>query len=188
MILHLFIYPIQFLLTYGYLGLFLWSVLEGEIGLMLAGWLARHGEVFSFDKVVLVATLGALIGDTITFSIGRFFESKVKRWLDSHPTKKEKALRWIREYGPYVIIFERFIYGTHIPVLLLFGMSGYSYRRFYFFDIIGVTLWALTFTFIGYFFGDRAIQLILFIQKNIFTLLIFGAFALFYYQNTQRWK
>ncbi len=172
MLLHLFGYPVHFLLSYGYFGLFLWSVLEGEIGLMLAGWLARHGEVFTFDKVVIIATIGALIGDTITFSIGRFFEKRAKQWLDSHPDKKRKALAWIKKYGPFVIVFERFIYGTHIPVLLIFGMSGYRYERFYLYDSIGVILWAITFTSIGYLFGDKAIDLIIFVQKNILSAIL----------------
>jgi membrane protein DedA with SNARE-associated domain len=40
MFLKLFTYPIKFLVFDGYLGLFIWSILEVEIGLILAGWLA----------------------------------------------------------------------------------------------------------------------------------------------------
>ncbi len=171
MILELFAYPVRLLLAHGYIALFIWSVMEGEIGLVLAGWLAQQGRVFSYEDVIWVATVGALIGDTITFSIGKFFEKKALTWLDAHPDKKQLAHRWIRRYGPFIIIFERFIYGTHIPVLLTLGLTGYSYLKFYFYEIIGVVLWAVTFTSIGYYFGDTAIQFIVLIQKNMLALL-----------------
>ncbi len=183
MLLHLFSYPLHLLLTHGYAALFIWSILEGEIGLMLAGWLAKHHEIFTYDKVIFVAIIGALIGDSITFTFGRLFKQRAQAWLDAHPAQKQKALSWLHKYGAYIIIFERFIYGTHIPVLLTIGMSGFSVLRFYLFDIIGVILWALTFTSIGYFFGDSAIQLILFIQKDLLALLFLLAILWLFFKN-----
>ncbi len=176
-ILTLFEYPIQLLLHYGYHALFVWSVLEGEIGLMLSGWLASLGEVFSYRGVIEIAIAGALTGDILVFSFGRLFRRKAMRWLDKNPERKEEALRWIERWGSWIIVFERFIYGTHIPVLLSLGMSGYRFGKFLLFDIIGVILWAFTFVSIGYYFGQKAVDLVLFFQKNIllvlFLLLIF---------------
>ena len=179
MLFRLFSYPVKFLVLYGYGALFVWSVLEGEIGLMLAGWLASQHIVFTYSKVVIVAICGALIGDFFTFSVGRLFEQRALAWLRRHPKKQEQVDHLLKKYGEFVIVFERFIYGTHIPVLLSLGMSGYSYLRFLLFDIIGVILWALTFVSIGYYFGHTAIEIILLIQKNIFVVLFFtGIFYL----------
>ena len=179
MLLQLFAYPIHLLLTHGYEALFLWSVLEGEIGLMLSGWLAHEGQVFTYDRVVMVAVAGAFIGDLLLFLGGRIFEKRALAWLDAHPDKKRMTRRWLRKWGPFVIVFERFVYGTHVPVLLTIGMSGYSFLKFLFFDIVGIVLWAFTFVTIGYRFGDTAIQLILFAQKNLLIFLLLGAlFAL----------
>jgi membrane protein DedA with SNARE-associated domain len=173
----LFQFPIQLLLEHGYTALFLWSILEGEIGLMLAGWLASMHRVFDYSQVIAVAIAGAFVGDLLVFLAGRLFRRPVARWLEAHPTRQEKARGWLRRWGPYVIVFERFIYGTHIPVLLTLGMSGYGFLRFLLFDLIGIVLWAFTFVTVGYTFGQHVIQLILFAQKNLllvlFLLLLF---------------
>ncbi len=170
-------------MLYGYGGLFIWSILEGEIGLMLAGWLASEHLVFEYRKIIVIAAIGALIGDIVTFSFGRLFEKKALTWLNNHPKKQEQVKTLINKYGEYIIIFERFIYGTHIPVLLTFGMSGYSFFRFLLFDIIGVVLWSITFVSIGYYFGKEAIDLILLIQKNILVVLFFLFLFLILWKN-----
>lgn len=175
----LFSYPVQLLLGHGYLALFIWSILEGEIGLMLAGWLASEGRVFSYQGVIIVAMAGAMIGDTSVFLTGRIFKKKVARWLQHHPDRKKQADRYVGRYGPWVIIFERFIYGTHIPVLLSIGMTGFSFWRFFLFDMIGIVLWAFAFVSIGYRFGNEVIQLVIFAQKNL--LLVFILLGIFIY-------
>ena len=176
---NLFSYPVHLLLTHGYAALFMWSVLEGEIGLMLAGWLASEHRVFTYSDVVTVAMAGAAIGDLLVFLSGRLFEKRALAWLNAHPDKKRTAMGWLKKWGPFVIVFERFIYGTHIPVLLTIGMSGYSFLKFLFFDLVGIVLWAFTFVSIGFYFGHGAIDLILFAQKNVFVVLFFvSLFAL----------
>jgi membrane protein DedA with SNARE-associated domain len=173
MVANIFSYPVHLLLMHGYAALFVWSVLEGEIGLMLAGWLASEHRVFTYSDVIMVAMAGAVLGDLLVFMAGRLFEKRALAWLDAHPDKKRMALAWLRKWGPFVIVFERFVYGTHIPVLLTIGMSGYRFAKFLFFDILGIVLWAFTFVSIGYFFGHNAIDLILFAQKNLFVVLFF---------------
>ncbi|ADV46238.1 DedA family protein [Nitratifractor salsuginis DSM 16511] len=177
MLLQLFSLPVFVLMKYGYVALFIWSIMEGEIGLMLTGWLISQGEVFTFDKAYLVAIAGAFIGDNAVFLFGRLFEKKALHWLEKRPGRREQVVAWFQKWGSWLIVFERFIYGTHIPALLTVSMSGYSYMKFLFYDIIGILLWAAAFLSIGYFFGQQAIELILFAQKNIvlvlFVIIIF---------------
>ncbi len=72
-----------------------------------------------------------------------------------------------KKQGAVVIIFERFIYETHIPLLLAISISRYPYFKFLFYDIIGVILWAIGFVSLGYFFGQNAITLVMLMQKYI---------------------
>ncbi|WP_457605703.1 DedA family protein [Nitratifractor sp.] len=182
MLMQIFQFPVQLLLEHGYLALFIWSVLEGEIGLMLAGWLSSIHQVFDYRQVILVAIAGATLGDLSVFLVGRFFERRALRWLRKKPGREKEVRAWIARWGALVIVFERFIYGTHIPVLLSLGMSGYSFWRFLLFDLIGIVLWAFTFVSVGYLFGQRVIDLILFAQKNLLlVLVILILFFLFYF-------
>ena len=186
MLLKLFSYPIKLLLTYGYFALFVWSILEGEIGLMLSGFLASEGKVFSFTNIVIVASIGAFIGDNVLFLLGRFFAPKVKVWLIKYKEKRILIQQYFRKYGAVVIVFERFIYGTHIPALLIVGLSKYPYLKFLLFDIIGIILWALLFTALGYYFGNTAIDIIIFIQKNLLVFLFITLIIYFFLQSIKK--
>jgi membrane protein DedA with SNARE-associated domain len=165
-------YPIHLLLTYGYLSLFVWCLLEGEIGLMLAGWLASEGKVFTYEYVIYIAIIGAVIGDHILYILGRFFKKRAEEWLEAYGHKSQVLKQWFKKWGAFVIVFERFVYGTHIPALLSVGLSGYNYWKFLLFDVLGTVLWAVTFVSIGYYFGNHVINIILFAQKNILWILI----------------
>jgi len=158
----------HFLALYGYPFLFIWSLFEGEFGLMFAGLLVKKG-VFEYKEVLLIAISGAILGDLITFFSAKF----IKRKFDN-----ENISKWFKKYGGLVIVFERFIYGTHIPTLIFVSLSGYKFYKFLIFDIIGVVLWAFCFVSIGYIFGERAVDLVIFIQQHIFIFIILVAMIL----------
>jgi hypothetical protein len=60
---------------YGYIILFFWGMLEGEMGLVMAGLLTHTGDMNLF-LAIFVAGLGGFAGDQVYFYIGR----KKKRW------------------------------------------------------------------------------------------------------------
>lgn len=160
---------INLLKDIGYPFLFIWSVFEGEIGLMLAGWLSSE-KIFLLKNVILIGISGAMIGDFIVFMIGRIFKEKANNYLEKKQ-KKEMINRWIEKYGVFIIVFERFIYGTHIPILLTFGISKIGFFKWFVFDIIGVVLWAITFSLIGFYFGNDVIDFVMYIQKEILVVI-----------------
>ncbi len=184
--LEIFMFPVQLLLHYGYTALFIWSLFEGEIGLMLAGWLISQGKVFTYEHAIIVAISGAIIGDFTVFTIGKLLGKKARRWLCKRYREKQRSIeKWFKKWGAWVVVLERFIYGTHIPALLTVGMSGFGFFKFLFFDIIGVVLWAFTFVTIGYYFGQDAIQIILFVQKNILLVLFLVVLFVLYRKSKE---
>ncbi len=184
--LELFTFPVKLLLSHGYLALFVWSIFEGEIGLMLAGWLASEGKVFTYVHTLEVAIAGAIIGDLLLYLIGRLFAQSMERWLEErYRKKKHEVERWIQRWGSWVVVFERFIYGTHIPALITVGISGFGFFKFLIFDLVGIVLWAFTFVTIGFHFGHSAIHYILLAQKNVL-LIVFLLFLLALYIKSRR--
>lgn len=161
--------------------LFLWSILEGEIGLALAGFLAHEGSL-RYEYIVIIAVCGALLGDVALFLTGYFFKNRVETWLHNYERKVQRIWQWFERYGVWVIIFERFIYGTHIPALLVIGMSGLRFGKFLFFDILGVIFWAVSFTALGYFFGQDAIDLLSFFQRHLSIIILLALFGLTFWQ------
>ena len=151
--------------------LFLWSFLEGEIGLTLAGYMIEQGK-FDFSKVFLITVTGAFISDTILFLSGRFFKSKTERLLKNYDKKLQRVENWFRRVGSWIVVFERFIYGTHIPALLILGVSGFKFWKFLLLEIIGVVLWSVTFTALGYYFGQTVIDILTFVQRHLTIALL----------------
>jgi membrane protein DedA with SNARE-associated domain len=162
---------------FSYKILFIWSLLEGEIGLALAGFMVKQGN-FQIEYVIPIAISGAFLGDLSLFLAGRIFKTRMEALLQNHRKKVTKIEEWFRLYGSWIIIFERFIYGTHIPALLTLGVSGYSFVKFLLLDIIGVILWAITFSALGYLFGQAVIDILTLIQRHLTIVLLA---ALFFY-------
>jgi membrane protein DedA with SNARE-associated domain len=169
---------------FSYTVLFFWSIFEGEIGLTIAGMLSSQKKLV-FDYVLLISVIGAFIGDTTLFAIGYFSKRKTEKLLKKHKQKVKKIEIWFEKYGNWIIIFERFIYGTHIPALLILGSSQYKFIKFLLLDIIGVVLWAITFTTVGFLFGQNAIDILVFIQQHlsVIVFLLFFFFIIYQYKN-----
>jgi len=166
--------------------LFFWSLLEGETGLVLAGFLSKQGK-FDFYYVILIAFCGALISDTLLYLLGRFYQAKANYLLHKYQSQIEKVNKWILHYGGWVVIFDRFIYGTHIPAMLLVGMAKYDFKKFILLEFIGVSFWGLTFTSLGYVFGDDVINIIQLVQHHLLTLiLVIVFFFLYRYKRTPK--
>src|SRR5574344_1598830 len=71
---------IYLLKQYGYVILFVWSMLEGEMGLIMAGLMAHDGSMNLF-LAIFIAGLGGFAGDQVYFYIGRFNKEGVLKRL-----------------------------------------------------------------------------------------------------------
>ncbi|WP_297485842.1 VTT domain-containing protein [Sulfurimonas sp.] len=161
---------------FSYWILFVWSLFEGEVGLTLGGYLSKESDLI-FSKVVIIAIIGAFISDITVFLIGKYSNAKVEKWLGNYKNRLRLIKTWFKKNVIWLILFERFIYGTHIPSLLFIGMSGYSFWKFLIFDIIGIIIWAITFTTLGYYFGESVIDVIMLLQQHlsiVFIMLFLG--------------
>ncbi len=150
---------------------------QGEIALVFSGYMIRQGA-FEPENVLLLAISGAVLGDIGFFLTGRFFKSRAEELLHRHRKKFSRVQAWFRRYGGWIIVFERFVYGAHIPSLLMVGMSGFGWVKFLMLEIIGVLMWAITFTTIGYYFGDTVVQVLSMIHHHIAIVVLA---ALFFY-------
>lgn len=97
---------IDWLKDYGYIILFLWCILEGEMGLVMGG-LSHTGDL-SFLLAIFVAGLGGFAGDQIYFYIGRFNKQLIQRKLHSQRRKFAIAQLLLRKHGwPIIFLFTR---------------------------------------------------------------------------------
>jgi membrane protein DedA with SNARE-associated domain len=133
--------------------------MEGEAGLILAGFLAFQGY-FTIPGVVATAFAGAFCGDQFYFYLGRI----KGKYLLSHShflvRKLRKGLRLIERYGNLVAFTSRFTYGFRIVLPIILGMTPFPGRRFLCLNLASAFSWSIIFTLAGYLFGKSATILV----------------------------
>ncbi|MFZ3207350.1 MAG: DedA family protein [Geobacteraceae bacterium] len=145
----------EYLELHGYWVLFLWTFLEGEAGLIFAGFLVFQGYM-SLAGVIAAAFCGAFCGDQFYFILGRWRGPLLLRLFPVITRKFRKALKLIGKYGTFVAFISRFTYGFRIILPVALGMTPFPAFRFLWLNLISAFTWAIIFSMAGYLFGKSA--------------------------------
>jgi membrane protein DedA with SNARE-associated domain len=129
--------------------------LPEELALLWAGWMA-HGNIPMW-AAFLAAFAGVMIGDTVSFLIGRALLPKL---LSTHlgrrivkPDLRKWAEDFVQKYGAWAVVLARFLVGLRGPVYLAIGAAKYPASRFYLINaLVGAIEIAIVVT-MGYWFG-----------------------------------
>jgi len=145
----------HYLTEHGYWVLFVWTFMEGEAGLILAGFLAYQGY-FTVPGVIATSFAGAFCGDQFYFYLGRIKGKFLLSHSHSLVRKLRKGLRLIERYGNLVAFTSRYTYGFRIVLPIILGMTPFPGGRFLLLNLASAASWAIIFTFAGYLFGRFA--------------------------------
>ena len=138
--------------AWGYPALFLGTLLEGETILLAAGFAASRG-LLDWGWVLLVACLGATLGDQLAFLLGRWKGAALLARLPTLARRAPRVLALLERHHVGFILANRFLYGLRIAGPVVMGMSGVPLARFALLNLIGAVLWATTVSALGYAFG-----------------------------------
>ncbi len=150
---------IGWLKEYGYIILFLWSILEGEIGLIMAGILSHTGDMH-YLIAIFVAGLGGFAGDQFYFYIGRFNKGFIQRKLHKQRLKFAIAHLLLKKYGWPIIFMQRYLYGLRTIIPMSIGITKYSAKQFALINLISAWVWAAITITPAYFFGSEILDLL----------------------------
>ena len=129
-------------------------IVPSEASVIAAGVLAADGDL-SIALVVASAAAGAIVGDNISFLIGRTLgEAVVERVCRGKRRRHlERAERMLDERGGYIIVVARFIPGGRTAATIAAGTLEMPWRRFIVFDAIAGAVWGSYAGLLGYFGG-----------------------------------
>ena len=144
-----------YLEQHGYWVLFIWTFLEGEAGLILAGFLAFEGYLNIFG-VIATAFGGAFLGDQFYFYLGRWRGKWLLKAFTAFSRKFHKALKLIEKYGTFVAFVSRYTYGFRIVLPVILGMTTFLSGKFLWLNLCSALLWSIIFSLAGYIFGKSA--------------------------------
>jgi membrane-associated protein len=146
---------------YGYQGILLivagdgiFAFLPGETAIITGAVLASSGEL-NIVLVILAGALGAIIGDSGAYWVGRAGDDRIRGFLIRVAGREriEAAERLVQRRGPVLVFVGRFLPGLRLGVNLACGAGGMPYRRFLLFDCMGAVVWSTPAAMLGYLAG-----------------------------------
>jgi membrane protein DedA with SNARE-associated domain len=151
--------------TYGYIVVLLVVMAEsaglplpGETSLLVAGAFAATGKLW-LPGVIVAAALGAILGDTAGYWIGRTSGLRLLRrhghLLRFDEDKLARAEAFFTRHGEKTVFLGRFIPVGRIFSALLAGVSQMRYGRFLLWNAAGGIVWATLMGTLGYLFGRQ---------------------------------
>ncbi len=156
----------------GYLLAFLGMILEGEVLLILAGFLTSQGY-FNFFYMFAALLLGALFGDFFWYRFGHYLFNtsglKFPEWLHrlSHPLDIH-----LRDRPRKTIFISKFVYGANRATLMRAGASGVSLKDFFESNVYANIVWIIVIGGLGYLFGASLALLKKYIRLAELVILI----------------
>lgn len=167
-------YVLLFMIIFMETGLVIFPWLPGESLIFLtASFIAFH-PVLKMEIVIPVFFLAAFIGDTVNYFIGRSLSRW--QWLAKRVNGPGmvKAHQLLEKHGIKTIAFGRFVPLIRTFVPLIAGTMHFDFRRFMVGNLLGVIVWVLLASVVGYYFGS-----IPFVKEHFsLIILIFVATAL----------
>lgn len=149
---------------WAYLGVFLVALLESLaiVGLMVPGAVMMVGAgtliatgALDFGPVYLWATAGAVVGDGLSYWLGRHYRWRLKTFwpFTRYPESLAGGVRFFAKYGGKSVAFGRFVGPVRAVIPLVAGMMDMPTGRFLAANILSAIAWAPAYLLPGIVFG-----------------------------------
>ncbi len=189
-----------FFSKWSYLGIIAFLAVSGcgipipeEVALVLAGVLSSNGVLEEPWLAFGACLIGAVLGDTIMYGIGRFFGHS---WLTKHPRfaklvhadQESQFEQAVQDHGFKVLFLSRFLVGVRGPVYYAAGAARVPYLKFLLWDLIAATIVVSIVFWLAYFFGERVLRFIREAEYYItaIVLTVVGVVGYILYRKSQK--
>lgn len=131
------------------------TIVPAAVVMFAGGALIGQG-VLGWGSTLLLAVVGAVGGDALSFELGRRYEQRVRQWqvFQRHLGAVRHAEDFVREHGALSIVLARFTGAVRAFVPLIAGFSHMARLRFYLTNIGSALLWAPVHLLPGVLFGS----------------------------------
>jgi membrane protein DedA with SNARE-associated domain len=147
---HLFAVWMQFVLDWGYFGVFLMMMFEStavpipaEVVIPPAAYWAAQGR-FNIWLVVIAATIGSWVGSALSYwvayKLGRPLVARYGKYVLLKPAKMEKADLWFEAYGAGGIFVARLLPGIRHLISIPAGLFRMNFKSFSAMTVLGAGL------------------------------------------------
>jgi membrane protein DedA with SNARE-associated domain len=146
---------------FGLPAIFLLTMAEGDITLLLAGVLAHGGAFgeYSFAQVLVVGTLGGVASDQLAYALGRGARSGVRKYR-FYCAARARIERLTEKFGWLSIFVSKYTYGLRWGACAFYGVAKMPYLRFLLLSFASCFMWVTTLATLGYVFHSAIYNLI----------------------------
>jgi undecaprenyl-diphosphatase len=134
---------------------FLGAVIPGDVILLLAGFYVQRSDL-DLAPVCALAFVGALIGDSVGYAIGRFGGRRVVDRFGRRlfpPERLERVDRYFAEYGMWAVTVGRITPVVRTVNTFTAGMAKMPFPRFLFSVALAASVWAVAVPTLGFLFS-----------------------------------
>jgi membrane protein DedA with SNARE-associated domain len=171
----------------GYPGVFLLMVMESmvfpvpsEAVMPFAGFLVAEGRFHSVLLVTTVATIGSIVGSSLSYWMGLAwgepFVRKFGKWFLITPHDWELTQRFFRKAGGWSVFLARFIPGVRHLISIPAGAARMKWAPFLLATFVGAFLWNGFLAYLGWQLGDNWEQIGAWMEP--FEYLVLGVLVL----------
>ena len=133
-------------------GLLVGFFLPGDSLLFMSGFLTQQG-IFKINihLFALLLFIAAVAGDNVGYSFGKRVGRKL---FERHNSRLFKE-QFFEKHGSKAIVLARFVPVVRTFTPIIAGVSTMHYRTFFVYNLIGGFLWTATFSYAGYYIGQK---------------------------------
>jgi undecaprenyl-diphosphatase len=131
---------------------FIGMFMPGATLISIGGFLAAQGYLNTWD-IVLFATIGAIMGDFFSYSLGRWGGDWIKRNKIINQRLLYHGENFFQNHGNKSVFLGRFFGPIRAIIPFIAGLSKMPTKAFVFWNILSAIGWALLNVFLGYFSG-----------------------------------
>ncbi len=181
----------------GYLGIFILMTLESalipipsEVTMPFAGFLVSQGQL-SFVTVIIIGSIGNLVGSWIGYAVGYFLEEtiivtlikKYGKFILVSIDEYNHSLRWFNKFGDKIAFFSRILPAVRTFISLPAGLAKMNFWKFSIYTFLGSLIWSTLLTYIGVYLGNKWNTIGVYFHKFDLILAVLLVFAILFYIN-----
>lgn len=165
------LYVVLFLVVFCETGLVVTPFLPGDSLLFAIGALASiDGSPISLPLMVVLLIVAAVLGDAVNYSIGHYLGPQVFQSANSrllNPQHLVRTQEFYARHGRKTIFLARFVPIVRTFAPFVAGIGRMSYPVFAAWNVTGGTVWVVSLTLAGYFFGTIPL-----VKENFETVIL----------------
>ena len=175
----------DFVRDWGYIAVFLGSIVEGESIVLTASIMAACGHL-SIYKIFSIALITTIITDQVLFWLGYEMGTDwVIRKFPKIEKARDRVFSLLHKMDVLFIFSFRFIYGIRVASPIIIGAAKIEPRRFMIYNSLSGLCWAFVICFLGYILGDvikdsRFDSMPAFIAIPILIVIVSGLMGLYF--------